>query len=225
MRRESVELPKICNYVVYVHINKINGKKYVGITQRSPEERWLNGKGYAHNYHFNKAIEKYGWDGFEHIVVYQSCSKEVAEAIEKDMIETFQTQNRDKGYNIREGGNSGKHSEETKRKISITKRLQCQDKEYVKKLSDSHKGIPAHNKGVPMSEEQKLKVSQSKTGVPNYKKRKPVFCFELNRWFLGLEEASEETGANISKISQVCNGTRKTANGYHWTYEREVKNG
>ena len=215
----------ICNYSVYIHINKKNGKKYVGITQFSPQKRWKNGKGYMHNIHFQRAIEKYGWEGFEHIVVYSQCSKEVAEEIEKDMIATLQTNNPNKGYNIREGGHAGKHSEESKRKMSIAKKLQSQDAEYRKKLSECHKGIPAKNKGIPMSEEQKRKVSLSKTGVPNYKTRKPVFCLELNKSFGSLKEASQETGANISKISECCHGDRKTAGGFHWIYESEVKNG
>ena len=34
-------------WTVYMHVNKINGKKYVGITSQKPEERWKNnGIGY-----------------------------------------------------------------------------------------------------------------------------------------------------------------------------------
>lgn len=54
------------NYTVYVHVNKINGKMYVGITSQTVEQRWRQGKGYKHCVFFYRAIEKYGWDGFEH---------------------------------------------------------------------------------------------------------------------------------------------------------------
>ena len=52
------------NYTVYMHINKINDKKYVGITSRTPELRWQNGTAYKRNPHFNAAIQKYGWDNY-----------------------------------------------------------------------------------------------------------------------------------------------------------------
>ena len=56
------------NYTVYMHISPSN-KRYIGITSTKIEERWRNGKGYKHNKHFTNAINKYGWDNFEHIII------------------------------------------------------------------------------------------------------------------------------------------------------------
>ena len=53
------------NYKVYVHINKINGKRYYGITkQKRIKRRWENGKGYKKQSYFYSDIEKYGWGNF-----------------------------------------------------------------------------------------------------------------------------------------------------------------
>ena len=53
------------SFLVYKHTNKENGKVYIGITSQEPKRRWQNGAGYYGTY-FYYAIQKYGWDGFEH---------------------------------------------------------------------------------------------------------------------------------------------------------------
>ena len=64
------------NYSVYVHTNKLNNKKYVGLTKKRPKDRWQRGNGYTHSIYFYSAIQKYGWDGFYHDVVADCLSKE-----------------------------------------------------------------------------------------------------------------------------------------------------
>ena len=48
-------------FTVYMHTNRLNNKKYIGITCQDPKKRWRNGKGYKNGY-FASAINKYGWD-------------------------------------------------------------------------------------------------------------------------------------------------------------------
>jgi predicted GIY-YIG superfamily endonuclease len=63
-------------YSVYIHINKSNNKKYIGITSQKPEKRWGNGKNYKKNTYIRRAIDKYGWDNFEHIILKTNLSSE-----------------------------------------------------------------------------------------------------------------------------------------------------
>lgn len=90
-------------YTVYMHINKVNGKKYIGITCDKVENRWRNGKGY-HNQVFGKAIEKYGWENFNHEIVATNLTQQQAEQLERSLIQEFNTQNPIYGYNITPGG-------------------------------------------------------------------------------------------------------------------------
>lgn len=58
---------------IYVHICKANNKAYVGQTRRKdPKTRWgSNGHRYSQQKKFWRAIKKYGWDSFEHIILEQ----------------------------------------------------------------------------------------------------------------------------------------------------------
>lgn len=91
-------------WCIYCHTNKINNKKYIGQTCQKPEKRWAKGNGYKNNKHFYKSIQKYGWDNFEHEVLFENLKHEKANQIEITLIHILKTQNPEFGYNIAKGG-------------------------------------------------------------------------------------------------------------------------
>lgn len=102
-------------YCIYLHINKINGKIYVGQTSNL-KERWKgSGKNYSGCIKFFRAIKKYGWNNFIHKVIYNNLSKDEADRIEKSLIEILDTIKN--GYNIKEGGSDGKLPKESLMKM------------------------------------------------------------------------------------------------------------
>lgn len=148
-------------YCVYIHENIINGKVYIGITSQKPERRWDNGRGYSGNKHFKLAIEKYGWHNFNHRVLYDNLSKEQACEIEIALICAYNSANPKFGYNIELGGIGKKRT----------------TKETKQKQSASHKGQQPWNKGVPHSEETRLKISEALTGGTLSKKTRERMSF------------------------------------------------
>ena len=47
---------------------------------------------------------------------------------------------------------------------------------------------------------------------------KPVRCIETKEIYSSAYEAKRKLGITPSSISECCNGTRKTAGGYHWEF-------
>lgn len=91
-------------WTVYIHISPSN-KKYVGITSLNPpKKRWANGKGYSKNKYFIRAIEKYGWNNFEHIIYMDNLSEKEAKALEIKLIAEYKSNQNEYGYNITNGG-------------------------------------------------------------------------------------------------------------------------
>ena len=97
-------------FKVYVHTNKVNDKRYVGITGRDPEKRWANGLGYASNYHFSNAIKKYGWDNFQHEILFEFDTVEEALKKETELILEWKTNTPELGYNILIEGTIGSYT-------------------------------------------------------------------------------------------------------------------
>lgn len=173
-------------YCVYMHTNKINGKKYVGQTVHGdrPHKRWDNGNGYKKCPYFYRAIQKYGWDNFEHEIIANNLTPQEADNFERLLIEKLNTTNHDNGYNLEPGGTKNKTlSEETKKRISEShigdknpmygirltgKKNGMYGKSHTeaakKKISKAVSGEKNGNYGKPMSDWQKHKISQSRIG-------------------------------------------------------------
>ena len=79
------------DYKIYVHVNKVNGKIYIGQTKsENLNRRWnTDGSGYKTNTHFWNAIQKYGWDNFNHVVLIEDLSLEEANLIEEELIKKY----------------------------------------------------------------------------------------------------------------------------------------
>lgn len=70
--------------------------------------RWAsNGSHYKKCTHFWNAIQKYGWNKFEHVILINNIPKEIASIIERELINKYNTRNDNFGYNIAEGGHDG----------------------------------------------------------------------------------------------------------------------
>lgn len=151
-----------CEWLVYVHTNKTNNKKYVGITSKTPGERWREGKGY-HGGSFSAAIAKYGWDNFDHEVLYAGLSESDAKNIEKKLIKELNLNDSRYGYNRTDGGDGVcglEFSEETRKKMSKSHIGNKHSEATKKKMSEAALG----NKkwlGKTHTIDTKNKISQS----------------------------------------------------------------
>ncbi len=176
-------MENLTNWCVYMHENRVNGKKYIGITSQKPTNRWRNGAGYDKQPRFFAAIQRYGWDAFRHEILYTGLTQEEAERLEVDLIEKYETLNEEKGYNIAPGGvvfiptgeTRAKQSAarigwtpsaETRQKMSDAKRGKRLSAEHRAHLSEAHTGRVSPNKGKTLPPEWREKMSQSHRGVP-----------------------------------------------------------
>ena len=189
-------------YCVYCHTNKENGKKYIGITQQTPERRWKNGKGYS-TQHFARAIQKYGWNNFEHIILMSNLTKNQACYYERLYIKKYETTSPEKGYNETLGGDGGgmynkHHTQSARDKISEARKI------------------------IGFSEAHKRHISESKAGVKHHLAR-PVYQYSKDGTFIKkwdyMNEAAKNLNLSRGSISNVCRGRGKTSGGFVWSYQ------
>ena len=210
------------NYCVYCHLNKINDKRYIGITKYgdNPEKRWRYGTGYAYQEKgLGGAIQKYGWHNFDHIILKEHLSLEDALEWEKYYIKEYHTWVQDPkcwGYNITPGGEGRTDpSDEVRERMRQNTIALWQDEEYRKKNLEARKKYvwtEEHRrnfsnalKGRTLSEEHKKHLSESRKGIKfteehkkhlseNSGQAKKVMCIETGQIFNSCTEAAAAMG-------------------------------
>lgn len=229
-------------YTIYMHIAP-NNKKYIGITRQPVKNRFQNGLGYRKSPYFSLAINKYGWNNFEHKILFQDLSKEEAEIKEIELIAKYKSNNRKYGYNIANGGNCRETiSEETREKIRKSKIGKKASLESRKKMSISQKNISIESRlrksishiGKKHSQETKDKIGNAHKNKINSKesinkmilakadKSKEIYQYDKNKTLIkkwsSASRIEAETPLLKKHIVECAKGIKSMAYGFLWSY-------
>lgn len=227
-------------------ITSPSGKVYIGLSydikRRFREYRRLDCKRQVKLYN---SFIKYGLDRHEFKIIHV-CEEHELNKLEKYYVDLYNSFNSQYGLNLRDGGGqNGRLSEETKKKLSIG-RMGNKHHNYGKNLSKEwREKISAGNKGRKMSEsvkdnlrkihtgkklsdEQKQAISKFHTGRMGQLCHNsiPIIQYSLSgeiikRWDCAIE-VTRGLGINQRNITSVCRKRRLTAGGFYWRYESEA---
>ena len=133
----NIEDTRMCIYQI---IHWESGNSYVGQTTERVGKRWnAHCKSYSGSTKLKNAIQKYGRDAFEFTVLEECETVEQLNVREDFWIAELKTLSPN-GHNLYSGGNTNKRaSEETKRKLSATRKGIVFSEETLKKMSDAAK--------------------------------------------------------------------------------------
>ena len=127
MRAVSPVMPALVRYekpgIIYVAINRRNGKAYIGQTiSPFPTRRSAHKKDAEKGSQcpFHTAIRKWGFDAFEFIVLQRCCGRHALDFFEKMWISASGSLYPN-GYNLTPGGDGGTRTAEHARRISMAK--------------------------------------------------------------------------------------------------------
>ena len=214
--------------IIYVTVNKINGKKYIGQHKCSDESDNYLGSGKV----LLAAIEKYGRENFKRYTLYVAETKEELDEKEVEFISLFNATHRDDYYNINEGGNAnrmcgenntmyGRRGElapgygrvytEEEKEIMRQRILGEKNPMYGKHLTEEHKekisnslsGEKHWHYGQHWNDETKEKISNANKGRPGWAKgkiRTPEHCKHISEGKKGKKlNLSDEVRQKLSE--------------------------
>lgn len=198
--------------LIYKLTNKINGKAYIGQTIQSLKCRWnLHASKSSGCLALKAALDKYGKENFEVVELFNCNSIEELNQKEQEFISKFNTL-APMGYNLTTGGHHVVFSDESKEKMSNSRKAYVQPKHVIEKQAQSRTGSKNHNFGKTFSLEHRKKLSDSHIGKIS-RKGYAIKCNESGKIYVSISEASRVLGINAGQLHQVITGKRKTAKG------------
>lgn len=192
--------------IVYITINLINGKKYIG--KDVANRRYYLGSGKI----LNAAIKKYGKENFIKEILAEVDTKEKLSEMETYYIEYYKACDSDLFYNIAQGGLGGGAqgrilSGETKLKMSESAKRNLnpkRTKELVEQMNKNHS-------------------TKGKFGKDHHRAFK-VYQYDLNNKLIKVWDSMSDIkrilNFNISHISLCINNKKTTAYKFKWFRER-----
>ncbi len=191
---------------IYCYTSRTSGKSYVGQTWNLGRRYGLSGQRACRL--FSRAIKKHGWNDFDLVILDEGIvSQEELDDDEIFWIDYLQTLVPN-GYNLTEGGRGGRHSWETRQRMSEAHNGHKVSKETRRKIGEAHKGLK-HSKeakrkmsetcmGRKLLEETKQKISEAVKGFKHSK--------EAKRKMSEASRGRKHSAASRQKIGEASKG-------------------
>jgi group I intron endonuclease len=183
--------------IVYCAFNKINGKRYIGITKRKLSVR-LSAHLRSNSTPFQKALRLYGIQSFEIAIIDTAETWAILCEKERYWISCYSC-TAPEGYNLTSGGDGlNNPCAETRRKMSLAGMGRKRTTEHTEKLLASVRGRKH-------TEEERGKISRSKIG----KTRSPETIKKMSEANLGKPspmKGKKHTPESIAKFSASLRG-------------------
>jgi group I intron endonuclease len=211
-------------------ITSPNGRVYIGqsvnVLKRFRQYKRLDCKSQTRVY---RSFLKHGVNKHSFQILCE-CSEDELNNLESYYVELYQSFNTEHGMNLKSGGSAaGKHSDETKRKISIGNKGKKRSKEQIKWNRERQLGAKSHVYGKKHTDEHRRKVSMALKGHSvsdqarmkiSEARKKPINQFSLDGVFIKTYEstlsAARDLNANPLAITACLNGRSKTSCGFKW---------
>ena len=230
-------------FVIYSITNKINNKRYIGVTtnfyNRKRVHLWAMKNLKHKNEKLLKAVKKYGFENFS-IDIIEEPEGDWIEALKKENYYINFYDSHNNGYN-RSDGFDGSSLYKPSEEILIKQSERMKGNKYWlgrKHTDEEKKKISEANKGKFVSEESRRKMSEARKGKmtgkdnPFYGKHhsketmdiikekigKKVMCVETGQIFISVSECSKEMQCDRRGIQKVCVGKQKHCGGYTFKF-------
>ena len=141
------------SWCVYKHTLP-DGRCYIGQTC-DIATRWKP-SAYKNCVKFYSAIQKYGWENFNYEILVDNLTLEKANHLEEKYIKKYNSI--EKGFNLNSGGENKLHSQETKNKMSQTRKGISHSQEHNEAISNALMGkkkTPEHIRNNQLAQHRK----------------------------------------------------------------------
>lgn len=204
---------------VYITTNKINNKKYIGQHKSTTFDKKYIGSGIL----LQKAIEHYGKENFEVVILKECFSEDELNQAEIELIKTFDAVNSEQFYNIARGGEGHSCTPWNKGKQgppANAAQLEGLRKGWQQPASDRQKQqLSKRRKNCEVSQATRVLLSKNalgKIGINNGNVNKYVRSEELNDflsrgWQRGHLAASPDRIKNFRKTYANKSNEQKQA--------------